>query len=307
MEVIMVAVSENDLLPKIAAAEAALDFFHSSFGSDNSTRAIGSFAEHQLANPEEIRKDLANKVSEQITESVVLLLDKFSLAQVFADTADNMRLVDKEEAYAIVSATEKIESFFNYSAIILAAAGGIMSLTTTNTNAVNGAMVFSVISAALGGVFRTKGAGQQSTQSTKAIEGVLKYAHSKAEALSVHSYLSIELTSMAEATKSISNDLKKIISMTSSNEDEVKALAQAYVAVIKSIDGLYDYQLAKTQITVSGRADSPIYTEDTQKKLSNLADTVQQSRNNWTNARYFYARSEKNAIDYLAKVNNSNL
>lgn len=286
------------LLRKVTSAESLL-----ASPQGASSTVLKSFDRAEAGKAE---SELTSAVADQIQESVIILRNTFALAQAFAEVASNMSIVDQKEAYSIVSATETLEKVVNFLSLGLAATSGILvAFKAGGETAVNSLTIGSVLSVAIGGMLRTKGAGQQSSKSVEVIEKAVSYARSKAEAIAVQAYLFIELTGTAGAMDIITDDLKKIESMARTNEAEVISLARAYVAVIKSVDGFYDYQLAKTQAAVEGRSVSPIFTDDTKERLTVLTTSIREARTTWAKVRHIYARSEKVAVDYLIKAEQS--
>lgn len=244
------------------------------------------------------RKETANAAHSlvpQIMESLSLLSDKFQLARTFASVAAHMALVDDKEATAI---TNSFRNFASYLPVLLSAAGGILAIFEQTAKAGTGVLAISVISA----TFISLGASnKQSSEIQKKIKEAADWAKEKAERLAVQSYLKIELSSISGAMDIIAKDLKYTKEMPNSSVKEIIELARNYLAVVKSIDGFYDYQLAKMQSALNEHASESYFTQKTRDDLLNLAKEVEKAGDSWVDVRHIYTRSERATTDYLAQ------
>jgi hypothetical protein len=230
----------------------------------------------------------------QITQSVNLLLDKFQLAMTFARVAENMTLINDKEATAI---TSSFRNFTNYLPVMISIAGGILTLFGKSQEG-TGVLAISVISATL---VNLGASNKQSTEVQQKIKEVANWAKEKAGRLAVQAYLKIELSSISGAMSIITKDLEDMKKMPTSNVGEVIELARNYLAIVKCIDGFYDYQLAKMQSTLGKHAEEEYFTPTTRNDLLSLSKEVEKAGNTWINVRHLYTRSERAITEYLAQ------
>ena len=249
--------------------------------------------------------EVRDAMRQHVQESAQLLIDKFTLANAFADAATAMKIVEIEDARRITTAAAKVEQVLNWGSAAFAMVGTASLLFKGSDDLTRGMALGSGLFAALGNLRSGKGSDAQVGDINRAIAETAAVARRKAEALAIHSYVLIELESTKGALDRARADVVALQGMSVDSRERGLALARAYVAALKTVDALYDLHMLQMESMATNRAASPLFQGDSQTRLRTLANSIAAARTSWKDVRHFYARSERAATDYIAKYGNA--
>jgi hypothetical protein len=256
------------------------------------------------------------KVMELTTD---LINNTLSTANLFANVANAMRVVDSVEAKKIDKTTVKAEKIWNTAGDVVSIGGAVAStiILLNDKNKAKEAVIGVSLTSLANVIFKIVG-------KKKGAKNTIDYIYDKATQLSIHSFLLIKIRSVSDYMIDLENYNKNLIIRLKgsraeirfpANENDVAQIVRPEIGglnvvdnwkdievlittaddvlrLIYQVDHLYNVELSLLQKEMKERSSFKIYTEEGRKSLEGLEKSIQNARDSWKNVRYFYTKVE---------------
>ncbi len=248
---------------------------------------------------EQLRVDMASSVK----SSSRLLADKFALANFYEGIGeDALKTATDFPGFTTISNHASLISNVITVAAGLAAAG---TATTKNQKAANLTTALAAVTAAISGFSMQKTQQKQIDTNNKTLTTAFTAARQAMEAVSVLSYLKEDLQYSSDTLKKALDQAKALKQGIDTNDDiAAQEYARNYIALMKTMDALYDTDLPKTKAALDGQTTHPNveFRPETVQMFKTLSAKIDDAITAYKDVRYIYDGTAQASQEYLATV-----
>jgi hypothetical protein len=125
-------------------------------------------------------------------------------------------------------------------------------------------------------------------------------ATQKATAQAVQTTLKLEFLYAVAALRQVSQAMEVLEVATAGKPTDLAPLADRYIAAIERAEEVLDIELPRLGMMAKMAAEAPELPEETRAKYKAVGERIAATVNQWAANRTLFARSERNAMDFLA-------
>ena len=142
--------------------------------------------------------------------------------------------------------------------------------------------------------------GKKDKDVNQAIGKGVDEATQKATAQAVQTTLKLEFLYAVAALRQVSQEMEVLEVATAGKPTDLAPLADRYIAAIERAEEVLDIELPRLGMMAKMAAEAPELPEETRAKYKAVGERIAATVNQWAANRTLFARSERNAMDFLA-------